>query len=74
MFNPGQFLQDSRQFYHPETTEDDRMFKKPIVRANTNIWNPQNKVLFSLKEPLGKNKVKKSDNKQHFVIVIEIGW
>ena len=33
--------------------------KKPIVRANTNIWNPQNKVLFSLKEPLGKNKVQK---------------
>ena len=57
MLNPGKFYEDSRKFYHPETSPEERLFKRPIVRANIDVWNPENKVLFSLKENLGKNKV-----------------
>ena len=57
MFNPGEFFEGLRTFYHPDTKPDDRMFKRPIVKPSFDVWDPDNKVLFSLKESLGKNKV-----------------
>ena len=57
MFNPGLFFEASRSFYPPETDSKYRMFKRPIVKASFDVWDSKNKVLFSLKEPLGKNKV-----------------
>jgi hypothetical protein len=44
-------------FYNPDTEGHDRLFKRPIVRTGYDVWDPKNEVLFSLKEPLGKNKV-----------------
>ena len=57
-FNPGLFLEQSRQFYSPETTEDDYWFKTPIILKSFDIWNPKNTVLYHLNRKLGRNKVK----------------
>ena len=46
------------------------MFMKPIVRANFNVWDPQNKVLFSKKEPLGKNKVRENIRITSYVLIV----
>ena len=57
MFNPGQFVEDMRMFYDPDTAGDDRLFVKPKVSASFNVWDSSNIVLFHRNSPLGKNKV-----------------
>ena len=56
-FNPGQFLVDIQQFYHPDTPDDDYWFKAPIFFNSYDIWNTDNCVLYHLNRKLGSAKV-----------------
>ena len=56
-FSPGSFFEEVRKFYSPDAVEGDRMFMKAITGSKFDVWDVRNQVLFSTKQPLGKNMV-----------------
>ena len=56
-FNPGQFLEEARQLYSPETKDGDRLFVKANLSSKFDVRNPANKVFFLCNCSLGKNKI-----------------